>query len=618
MKTVFIAEIGNNHNGSMENAFKLVDTVKKAGIYIAKFQFRDMEQLYRDRDVEDLGVEYAKDLLEKYNFSFEQHKEISEYCTSVGVEYMCTPWDVASVDRLEELGVQRYKVASADFDNLILIKRIAETGKPIYLSTGMNTMEEIKKISEFLNDLNVDYTLLHCNSTYPAPFIDIELNFLKTLREIHPNVGYSGHERGVAVSVAAVALGATVLERHVTLDKSMEGPDHHASLLPDELLMLTSMLKEVEAAIENPNVIDRKLSQGALLNKENLGKSIVAAHDLLPGARLERCDIDIMAPGQGVSALHIDDFLGRVTTTPIKKHEFIFPTHFETHSDKLSVDRLSGNWGVPVRPHDVIDFFDVFEAPVFEFHISYKDLQRGYFPEKLDLLKDRKILVHAPELFANSQLLDLCAKEKSVREESISNLQSVCDYCTEVVNLVGLNDKINIITNVGGFSTHAFKELSEKPHLYNLIYQAIAGLRQPNSRIIPQNMAPFPWHFGGQRYQNIFMIPEEIKEFCEAYSSMICLDTAHLSMYCKFAERDFVECFDILLPYTAHIHMSDAKGLNGEGVVMGTGDVDFSYVLKAISEAQTYIVETWQGHKNNGAGFVRELKYLNGLKEVNE
>ena len=217
----FIAEIGNNHNGCMERAKRLVHLVKETGCQIAKFQLRDFSTLYRGdgNSVEDLGVEYTKDLLKKYELPFEAHIELSSFCKSLDIEYMCTPWDLKSVDLLESLNVERYKVASADFDNLPLIERLIQTGKPLIFSTGMATTSEIKERINYLKPRCQNYSLLHCNSTYPAPFEDIELNFIKTLKGLTKNVGYSGHERGIAVSLGAVALGSTIIERHITENK---------------------------------------------------------------------------------------------------------------------------------------------------------------------------------------------------------------------------------------------------------------------------------------------------------------------------------------------------------------------------------------------------------------
>jgi N-acetylneuraminate synthase len=613
MNTLIIAEIGNNHNGSLELGKRLIDSVVESGANIAKFQLRSLNDLYRERDVEDLGVEYTKDIIYKYNLDATMHHELAEYCRQVGIEYMCTPWDIQSVEHLEQIGVKRYKIASADFDNLPLLETIVKTKKPLYLSTGMSTISDIVGISDFLKKKRAEFTLLHCNSTYPAPFVDIQLNFIKKLKQIHSSVGYSGHERGLAVTLAAVALGATVIERHITLDKGMEGPDHQASLLPKEFKALVQMIEEVEQALGDSETIERKLSQGAILNKENLGKSLIAARDLPAGTVVDRGHVEIRSPGQGLSPKQLNDILGKTLSVDLKRHDFIYLDHFKSKMKANDFSQLGANWGIPVRPHDVMALHERFYAPIYEFHVSYMDLRRTYLDPRLVELKGHEFIMHAPELFDDSLLLDLCSDDKDIRARSIENMYDVKNFCKMILDHLRTSQKFKIVANVGGFSIHEFRKVTERPLLYDRISEALNHLNDDICEIIPQNMAPFPWHFGGQRYQNIFMQPEEIVQFCSVTSTKICLDTAHLSMFCNYAQRNFNECFDLLMPFTSHLHLSDAKGLNGEGVILGSGDIDFEYVLTQISPHQTYIVETWQGHKNNGAGFVQELNYLKGL-----
>ena len=229
-----IAEIGNNHNGSFDRAKKMIDLAIEMGVDCVKFQMRHLDQVYRQKSLtksgEDLGTEYIIDLLDRFELSVGEHRALSNYCKEKGILYMCTPWDLKSIEVLESFDVKAYKVASADLTNLPLLDQLAKTNKPLILSTGMSKVEEVEKVKEFLEKRNVDFIFLHCNSTYPAPFHDINLNWIKSLRKIHSYIGYSGHERGISVSLAAVTLGCTVLERHFTLDRNMEGPDHAASL----------------------------------------------------------------------------------------------------------------------------------------------------------------------------------------------------------------------------------------------------------------------------------------------------------------------------------------------------------------------------------------------------
>jgi N-acetylneuraminate synthase len=287
-RTYIIAEIGNNHNGSYERAIELVDQAVAAGVDCVKFQMRHLDEVYRQRtlrkDGEDLGTEYVLDLLRRFELSVDEHRRLADYCREKGILYLCTPWDPVSADILKGFGVPAYKVASADLTNLPLLDHLARTGKPLILSTGMSTVEEVKTTVDFLTRRRVDFALLHCNSTYPAPLHDINLRWMKSLAAIHPLVGYSGHERGINVSLAAVALGATIIERHFTLDRSMEGPDHAASLTYSEMCQLVLGIREIEQALGEGE--RRSLSQGEMINRENLGKSLVAARPLAKGTVL--------------------------------------------------------------------------------------------------------------------------------------------------------------------------------------------------------------------------------------------------------------------------------------------------------------------------------------------
>ena len=300
-KVFIIAEIGNNHNGSLKRAIEMIDAACDAGVDCVKFQMRNMDSVYRKKSLlrqgEDLGTEYVLDLLDRFELTKDEHIEIAKYCNNRGIIYMCTPWDSDSIDILEELEVPAYKVASADLTNLPLIEKLVSTKKPLILSTGMSSSKEIQITTDFLNNKKANFALLHCNSTYPAPLHDINLKWIKKLNKIHDLVGYSGHERGISVSLAAVALGAKIIERHFTFDRNMEGPDHAASLHPKEFKLLVDGIREIEEALGDGKV--RNISQGEMINRENLAKSIIASSNLKKGLVIESKHLKIRSPGQG-------------------------------------------------------------------------------------------------------------------------------------------------------------------------------------------------------------------------------------------------------------------------------------------------------------------------------
>ncbi len=282
-----IAEIGNNHNGSLELAKKLIDLAVETGADCAKFQLRSMKALYRNAGnandaSEDLGSQYTLDLLSRFQLSSEEMLAAFDYCKQRDILPLCTPWDLESLGLLEEYGMQAYKVASADLTNHDLLTALAKTGKPLICSTGMSTETEISEAVSLLQRLGAMYVLLHCNSTYPAPFKDVNLNYLERLKEIGDcPVGYSGHERDINVAIASVAKGAKVIEKHFTVDKSMEGNDHKVSLLPEEFQAMVRGIRQVEEALGTAS--ERKLSQGELMNRETLAKSLTINCDLEAG-----------------------------------------------------------------------------------------------------------------------------------------------------------------------------------------------------------------------------------------------------------------------------------------------------------------------------------------------
>ncbi|MDD1975005.1 N-acetylneuraminate synthase family protein [Pseudomonas tussilaginis] len=612
-----IAEVGNNHNGSLELAKRLVDAAHEAGADCVKFQLRNRQALYRSKAdgsrAEDLGVEYIQDLLDKVELDVEAHAEIRAYCAQKGISYICTPWDEPSVDVLASFDVPALKIASADLCNPYLIAKAASLGKPLILSTGMSHEHEIIRAIEQLDELGVPFALLHCNSTYPAPESDIQLGYLARLRELHGLVGYSGHERGTAISLGAVALGAKLIERHITLDRAMEGPDHLASLEPHEFRLLVDGIRQLEKALpwSGPG---RHASQGELLNRENLGKSVIAARAIAAGEVFSQDMLRVASPGQGLAPYRLNDLLGRKAGRAMAQGDFLFESDLSEQVEVRREFALPIRWGVPVRYHDFLQYEQWIKPDLFEFHLSYRDLSvapQAYLRE----VQCSRLVIHAPELFENSELLDLVADDLEYRQRSVANLQRVVDATLQIAEYFPQADSLLIVANIGGFSADEPFPASHRAELYRRFQASCAQVDFGRTELIPQNMAPFPWHFGGQRHQNIFMMPEELAEQAKALGMRLCLDLSHLQMTCFHFGLDFQAALALLLPHSAHLHVADAKGSNGEGVLMGTGDVDWPATwnqLKGYPQV-SFIPEVWQGHKDHGAGFWSALTYLQSL-----
>ena len=603
-----IAEIGNNHNGSLERAKELIRKAADSGADCAKFQLRNMESLYGNEFIDDkqnLGAQYTLDLLRKYQLSNSELLEAMRYADSLGLVPMCTPWDESSVDLLEEFGIAAYKVASADLTNHGLLKVIAETGKPMICSTGMATEAEIKEAVEVLRSRGAHYVLLHCNSTYPTPFKDIKLAYLDRLKGFSDGyVGYSGHERDIYVAVAAVALGACVIEKHLTLDRGLEGNDHKVSLLPEEFASMVEGIRQVSESIGVSSA--RAMTQGEMMNRVTLAKSIFAKRNIKSGDIIALEDVEIKSPGQGLQPNRLRDLLGHVIKRDLQVGDVFYPMDLEEESIAPRQYKFSTRWGVPVRHHDYKKLYTMCRAPVLEFHLSYKDLDlenKDYFNEKVDA----HLVVHAPELFENDHLLDLCAPDEEYRRQSIRHMKRTIDAAIRLREYFNnFDSKIGIITNVGGFSTKGPLDQREVELRKATLVRSLEELRNAHVEIWPQTMPPFPWHFGGQQYHNLFLDAEWIADFCESNSTRVCLDISHSILHCNHKGQSPSLFLEKVLPHTAHLHLADGAGVDGEGLQINDGDVDFHLMAAKVKELcpeVTWIPEIWQGHEENGKAF---------------
>jgi sialic acid synthase SpsE len=612
-----VAEIGNNHNGSFKRAIQMVDLAVEIGVDCVKFQMRHLDEVYRQRtlrkDGEDLGTEYVLDLLRRFELSVEEHRKLSVYCTQKGILYLCTPWDARSVEILEGLGVLAYKVASADLTNLPLIEKLSDTGKPLILSTGMSRREEVQITVDFLDKKKARFILLHCNSTYPAPLHDIQLKWMEQLRKMHDLVGYSGHERGIAVTLAAVALGASVVERHFTLDRNMEGPDHAASLDQVEFKSLIVGIREIEQALGDGR--ERQVSQGEMINRESLGKSLVSSTSLSKGTVLAAQHIKVRSPGQGLSPQYYEKLLGCTLHHDINEEGFFHASDLIDKRIEPKNYSFQRPWGVPVRYHDFQEYQERIQPDIFEFHFSYSDmdLDAGKY---LEGTYSFNFVVHAPELFSGSRLMDLATQDESYRLQSVRETQRIIDITRDLKRFFPQTKRPMIVANIGGFTMDEPLPASAIQGYYERFTKSLTELDMEGVELTPQTMAPFPWHFGGQRFQNLFVKIDEIVEWCRRLNLRMCFDISHTRLTCNHYGLDFFDFVERIAPLSAHLHLGDSMGVNGEGLQIGEGDIDFvrlGKILKVGCPQASFIPEIWQGHKNGGEGFWIALEKLEGI-----
>lgn len=615
-----IAEIGLNHNGDLSIAKRLVDEAATAGADAVKFQKRQLNETYREEILNsprhgEQGLQYIVPLLVEFELSDDDFRELYRYCREKQLTFMCTPWDRASVDFLETLELDGYKIGSPDMTNFPLIEYVAATGKPMLLSTGMSTEDEIRCTLTLLRELDVPHALFHCVSTYPAAPDEINLRFLDTLREWSGvPVGYSGHDVGISISLAAVALGARMLEKHLTLDRTMRGPDHKASLEPAEFAELVRAVREVEVSL---GVSRRWLTRGETLNRRTLGKSLVAAVDIPAGTRIERAMIASKSPGLGLSPQLIDRLVGRTATRALRRDDAFLATDTE---DRRVAERrrpidVGTPWGIVARFTDAEPLIARF-APqgmhFVEFHVSDRDLDAG--PAAYALGKQPfGLVVHAPE-YCHDTLIDLCSPDGEQRALSVSRIQKTIDLARALrPSFADVSPRgPRIVMHVGGMSrlSHGYDVDSASDRLL----EALRGLDTDGVELLLENLPPYPWYFGGRWFGFVLCDAENTVRLCEASGLGLCFDTSHAALECSRSGANLADFAHRVAPYVRHLHVSDGAGTSGEGLPIGDGEVNFVELLPPLlAEQPTLIPEIWMGHHETGEGFARALHHLSDL-----
>ncbi len=615
--TVVIAEIGNNHNGSVALAKELVDLAVAAGADIVKFQHRHMDELYRHTGAnrargEDLGAQYTLDLLAKFSLSTEQMFEVFDHARAHDIDVMCTPWDIPSLEDLVAYGIPALKIASADLTNHDLLRAATRHSLPMVLSTGMSTESEILQTIRLLQDAGAAYALLQCQSTYPAPYGSINLTYMNRLARLGGcPVGYSGHERGWHVPLAAVARGARIIEKHFTVDRTMEGNDHVVSLLPDEFRTMVDQIRDIEASLGEDT--PREVSAGEVMTRANLAKSLVATRRIEVGDRIAAPDITVKSPGRGLQPNRRGELIGRQSVRVIEPGDFFYSGDVDDAAARPRPYAFHRPWGVPVRYHDVRPILEAGSNPDFvEFHFSYKDLD----VEPADVFSDRLPIgytCHLPDLFAGDFILDLASFDDDIWERSIAEMQRSIDRTRQLRPYFSQDADPIFIATLGGFTRDGFVERDRVPAMYERIADGLARVDLAGVRLCPQTLPPYPWLMGGQQYHNLFLHLDDTVAFAETYGYRLTFDISHSKLASNHTGTPWSAYVSRLTPLAEHFHVVDARGVDGEGVQIGEGEVDFAALAAAMDElapGKSFIPEIWMGHVNNGQGFWHALNLL--------
>ena len=317
-RTLIIAEAGVNHNGSIDLAKQLIDIAADSGADIVKFQTFNAKRLvthdaqkadYQNQTTDSEESQY--EMLSRLELSYDMHSELIEYCKKRNIDFFSTGFDIESVDLLDKLGQDHFKIPSGEITNLLYLRHIGSMCKTIIISTGMATMGEIEAAIDVLEQAGTPRTMitvLHCTTEYPTPMAEVNLRAIQSIsKAFGVESGYSDHTKGIEVAIAAVAMGASVIEKHFTIDRSLPGPDHQASLEPNELRNMVDAIRNIEVALGDGI---KRLTQSEVRNKPIIRKSLVASQKIMKGEAFSEQNVTTKRPGTGISPMHFDEIVG--------------------------------------------------------------------------------------------------------------------------------------------------------------------------------------------------------------------------------------------------------------------------------------------------------------------
>lgn len=338
-RTFIIAEAGVNHNGDLSLAKKLVEVAAETGADAVKFQTFQADKLVSKSaekapyQLKTTGMRESQyEMISRLELSAEDHLVLIDHCKKNKIAFLSSPFDEESVDLLDRLGVLLFKIPSGEITNEPFLKHVASKKRPIILSTGMSTLEEVKEAVKWIRSKSeAELTLLHCVTEYPAPYDQINLRAMLTLHNLGLPVGYSDHTEGIDIAIAAVALGASIIEKHFTLDRNLPGPDHLASLEPEEFGQMVTAIRKVESSLGHGT---KEPAPCELENRKVARKSLVAKHDLQAGHVIRPEDISSKRPGNGIPPFLVNSLIGKSLRKPIAKDELISWGHFQTQTDE--------------------------------------------------------------------------------------------------------------------------------------------------------------------------------------------------------------------------------------------------------------------------------------------
>jgi N-acetylneuraminate synthase len=514
---------------------------------------------------------------------------------------VATPWDLPSLRLFQVLGVGQYKINSLNAFNVPLVSEVLAAGTRTYLSTGGLSEAEIETLCGRLRLGEYNLVLLHAVTAYPAPASVLNMRALDVLRRYHSAVGYASNDLSDTAVLAAVALGATVVDKHVHLFDSVDDV-HKGSITAERFAQLIRDIRELETVLGRPS---RQESRGEMVNQDLLAKGLVLAEDVPAGTTLSASNLTMRLPPRGMTARRWFDAVGSRAARDLKAGDYLFSTDLVTPvaDDSLDGWATPGSRGVVVRLKDIDEMVAGREYDYVEVHYAAGDLEQPDVCPDYDL----DLVVHMPE-YASGVLLDLVSFDEALRRFSIEVMNRVMAKTRAIRrHFLKCQGDVKFVLHPGALTYPG--RLPDAERQYDLFRDSLSRLDTSGIEVLVENMTPYPWFLAGdwspkQGVSNSFLDPERIAAFLSEHGYRMCLDLCHAQLHCTRTGTSLLDYMRTVRPHVGHIHFSDATGVDGEGLQVGDGDVDWRHVCEVFADYEHgWTPEIWNGHHDHGAMF---------------
>jgi sialic acid synthase SpsE/sugar phosphate isomerase/epimerase len=610
MSARVIAELGINHDGDLEKASKLISASQESGCAGVKFQYRNLDRAYSFDKTRlspgnsEIGDEIVRAEVFRNHLSPKEISELAGFAKKIGLEVGISFFIEEDFDDFTELEHELfdfYKIPSAELLNIGLIQKLLDTSKSVLISLGMHSEEEITGVLERIKS-NPNWIPMHCVSNYPVATHNARLGYISYLRDKWKRpVGYSSHDLNWESSILALGLGATVIERHMTLDKQAAGLDHSSSSTPDEFSKLAQFASghELMSIGNGP----RLSNQGELLNRQNLGRSFFARKTLPAGSQIYRSDFEYTSPMTGIDYQTFHFFEGKPLVKKLSQGGVLTMGHLETRDVELTdieVDfAKKQKLSVPVRLGDFALVSTEIPIDSFEFHLSFEEVFGN--SQFVNVKPGQNFSVHSPDYIDSQNLIDPFSEDQRVKAKSLECLEHVIAFAENLSRKSG-----NSVPIVNSLSSRTLS----REMFYSRIRELFSSLSTDNTPMTIQWLPPFAWYFGGSiRLEQLNS--ESDVEFLKKFEIPVTMDSSHLIMCRNFDGLDATSVIRELKDQILHCHISDAEGIDGEG----TGFEDFTGknfdIFSSLFALDTQrVIEVWQGHLNGNEGFKSAIRQL--------